>query len=80
MKTSMKTAFVTIRKSQWAISISDGQPDEMFPISGRGMKAFFEANRINDVMCSSSVDCPRDGGAKISGDKAQEILTKALSW
>jgi len=76
----MKTAFVSIRQGQWSVSVNEDQPDVTFPISGKGMKSFFQTHKVRDVLCSSSVDFPRDGGAKISGNKARDILTKTLSW
>ena len=66
--------FVSIVLGRWEV---DGVT---FPISGRGMRAFFKANRVRSVLCSSSVDFPVANGAGLTSREAEAILNRALGW
>jgi len=71
--------FITISKGAWVVS-DHADRDFTFPISGEGMKAFFQARGVEGVCCSSSIDFPADGGSTLTAAEAEAILNDALDF
>jgi hypothetical protein len=70
--------FVSIHNGRWEIHL-DGEVVHTFPESGVGLMEFFRLHNIREVMCSSSVDFPKEEST-LNAKQANEILTTALAW
>jgi len=71
--------FITITQNSWQVA-TNSDAEFTFPIDGRGMKEFFMAHFVEEVVCSSSIDFPSDGGSKLTAFEAEAILNNALAW
>lgn len=76
--------FVTIRDGKWEVTLhgADDTPYRFDLRDKEGLRTFFENHQLTNVMCSSSVYHPSDGGApKGFGPKtADRILQYACNW